>query len=182
MNIGGYSGSPLSMSNVETMDNTGCTTFLANFGGSSDASNPTSEYYLAQLLDKSEVKVGDSVTVPYPTMPGNLSSLFQISGSLTLTFKGFQDLTVPAGTFKVFRVDITSDDLTMTMNSPYSSSQTTLGSLSMTANLNFQLYYEYGTMRLIQSAMVENAQLQSSILNYGIGYNIDMTLNQDIQP
>ena len=182
MNIGGYSGSPLSMSNVETMDNTGCTTFLANFGGGSDASNPTSEYYLAQLLDRSEVKVGDSVTVPYPTMPGNLSSLFQISGSLTLTFKGFQDLTVPAGTFKVFRVDITSNDLTMTMNSPYSSSQTTLGSLGMTANLNFQLYYEYGTMRLIQSAMVENAELQSSILNYGIGYNIDMTLNQDIQP
>ncbi len=180
MNLPGYSNSPLSVSNVETMDNTGCTTFLANFGGGSDASNPASEYYLAQLLDKSEVKVGDSLTVPYPAMSSNLSSLFQISGSLTLTFKGFQDLTVPAGTFKVFRVDISSNDLTMTMNSP--SLQSIGSSIGITANLNFQLYYEYGTMRLIQSTMAEKAQLQSSILNYSIGYNLGMTLNQDIKP
>ncbi len=181
MNLPGDSNSPLSISNVETMDNTGCTTFLANFGGGSDASNPASEYYLAQLLDKSEVKVGDSITVPYPTMPANLSSLFQISGSLTLTFKGFQDLTVPAGTFKVFRVDISSNDLTMTMNSSFAAIFK-LATSRITANLNFQLYYEYGTMRLIQSTMTENAQLQSSIFNYSIAYGIDMTLNQDVKP
>lgn len=180
MNLPGDSSSPLSISNVETMDNTGCTTFLANFGGGSDASSPASEYYLAQLLDKSEVKVGDSINVPYPTMPGNLSSLFQISGGLTLTFKGFQDLTVPAGTFKVFRVDISSNDLTMTMNSP--ALQSSGYNMGITANLNFQLYYEYGTMRLIQSTMTENAQLESSIFNYSIAYGIDMTLNQDVKP
>ena len=179
MNVDNF---PISYSNLETMDNTGCSTYFANFGGSSegaDLTNPASNYYLAQLLDKSEVKVGDSVTIPYPALPANLSSDFQISGSITLVFKGFQDLTVPAGTYKVFRVDITSNDLTMSMNSLSSS---TLGSnLSMTANLNYQLYFEYGTMRLIQSDMQENAQLQSSTLSYTVGYGIDMTLNQDIQ-
>ncbi len=174
---------PFSYSNLETMDKTGCSTYLANFGGSSegaDATNPSSNYYLAQLLDRSEVKVGDSVSIPYPSLPANLSSAIRISGSITLTFKGFQNLNVPAGTYKVFRVDITSNDLSLTMNT---TSLGALGSnLRMTANLNYQLYFEYGTMRLIKSAMQENAQLQSSALNYALGYGIDMTLSQDIQP
>jgi hypothetical protein len=51
------------------------------------------------------VKVGDSVTVPFPS--ANVS--FGITGTLTMTFGGIQEITVPAGTFKVFRIDVTSN-------------------------------------------------------------------------
>lgn len=179
---------PFTYSTIETMDKTGCSAPFGGLGtdsGDVDASNPTGNYYLAQLLDKPVVKVGDSVTIPYPSLASGASSLFGITGDITLTFKGFQDLTVPSGTYKVFRVDITSNNLQMTYNdssSATSSSSSLLSGFNMNIGMNYQIYFEYGTMRIIQSSMQETASLQSSIINYSIGYTIGMTLNQDIQP
>ncbi len=52
------------------MNKTGYSTFLVNLGNISQEeisdNNPTSSNYLAQLLSKPEVKVGDSITIPYP--------------------------------------------------------------------------------------------------------------------
>ena len=63
---------PFSFSTTEKMNKTGYTTSLLNLGNTSEEipeTSPTSSQYLAQLLSKPEVKVGDSVTIPYPALP-----------------------------------------------------------------------------------------------------------------
>ncbi len=146
----------------------------------------TSNQYLAQLLNEREVKVGDTVTISYPALPSNMSSLIQVAGDLTLTFKVFQDLTAPSGTYKVFRVDLTSNNLSMTIKTPsfrYGNlSSTVPTTLTMNMDLNYQMYLEYGSMRQIQSSMQETAGLQSTAMNYTMTTTTNMTLNQDSTP
>ena len=105
-----------------------------------------------------------------------MSSL-QITGHLILTFKGIQDLTVPAGTYKVFRVDLTSNNLSLTINLSFPHENITT-SLTM----NYQMYIEYNTMRQIESSMQQTAEFQSTQLNYTMSTTNDMTLYQDINP
>ena len=182
-------GRPFTFSTIEKMNKTGYTTAFLNLGNTSEEipeNGPTSNQYLAQLLSKPEVKVGDSVTIPYPSLPSNLSSNIQTTGDLTLTFKGMQELTVPAGTYKVFEVDLTSNNLSMTVELQSISGDPSAPNQprSMTTNitLNFQMFIEYNTMRQIQSSMQETTSMQSATLNYAMATSMQMTLNQDIQP
>jgi len=173
---------PLSISLTEKMNKTGYSAYLLNLGSTQQEipnDGVTSTSYLAQLLSKPEVKVGDSVEVPFPS--GNSS--IGITGDLTMTFKGIQDLTVPAGTFKVFRIDITSNNLKMNYNSPMGSlSNFTPANITISLDMNSQMYIEYGTMRQIKSSMQETVSMQSATLNYGMSTNMDMTLIEHIAP
>ncbi len=173
---------PLSISLIEKMNKTGYSAYLLDLGSTQQEipnDGVTSISYLAQLLSKPEVKVGDSVEVPFPS--GN--STIGITGDLTMTFKGIQDLTVPAGTFKVFRIDITSNNLKMNYNSPLGSlSYFTPANMTISLDMNSQMYIEYGTMRQIKSNMQETVSMQSSTLNYGMSTNMDMTLLEYIAP
>ena len=102
-----------------------------------------------------------------------------------MNFSGVEDLTVPAGTYKVFRIDITSNNLKMTLNpSTDTSGIAALSSLTMNLDLNYQVYLEYGTMRQIKSTMQETAIYQSSLLNMtadGHGHDSDPTY-QTVKP
>ncbi len=103
-------GKPFNL--LEKMNKTGYSTFMLNLGDSSQAFTSTGisgDSYLTQLLNKSEVKVGDSITVPYPSAVSSVG----IKGDLTVTFEGIEDITVPAGTYKVVRVSITTDNIRM---------------------------------------------------------------------
>jgi hypothetical protein len=178
---------PFTSSIIQKMNKTGYSTFLVNLGNTSEALTSTglaSNQYLAQLLSKPEVKVGDSVTIPYSTLMSNLSSSVQVTGDLTLTFKGFQDLTVPAGTYKVFEVDLTSNNLSATISLPsYGNSTTTApNAITMNMNMTCQSFMEYNTMRQIQSSMQETSAIQSSTMNYTLTTALDVTLSQDIIP
>ena len=171
---------PLSVSMLQKMDKTGCSTYLLNFGGTEHEvpdTSLTSTSYLTQLLNKSEVKVGDSVNVPFPSALSDIG----VTGDLTMTFKGIEDLTVPAGTYKVFRIDITSNDVSMSYNP-----STTLSGLNLPTkikmDLNYQIYMEYGTLRQIKSTMQQTSSLQSSIMNYTMTLSMDMTLSDHIKP
>jgi hypothetical protein len=176
-------GRPISVSMTEKMNKTGYSTYLLNVGNTQTEipqTGVTSDSYLAQLLNKPEVKVGDTVSVPYPSIN---SSSIQTSGDLTIKFNGVEDLTVPAGTYKVFRIDINSNNLKMTLNpSADTSGIATLNNLSMNLDLNYQVYLEYGTLRQIKSTMQESAIYQSSILNMTANMGMDMTLTQHIKP
>ena len=173
---------PISVSMMEKMNKTGYSTYLLNLGDTQTeipSTSLASDSYLAQLLNKPEVKVGDSISIPYPSA----SSSIQTSGDLTIKFNGIEDLTVPAGTYKVFRIDITSNNLKMTLNpSETGSSLIQLNDLSMNLNLNYQIYLEYGTLRQIKSTMQETSSFQSSILNMTSTITSDMTLTQHIKP
>ena len=176
------SNRPISFSMIEKMNKTGYSAYLLNLGSSQQEvpnSGLTSASYLAQLLNQPEVKVGDSVNVPFPT--GNSS--LGITGSLKMTFKGIEDLTVPAGTYKVFRIDISSNDLKMTYQSPLSGlSNFTPANITIGMDMNYQIYIEYGTMRQIKASMQESVSTQSATLNYTMKMSMDMTLVEHITP
>ena len=176
---------PISFSITEKMNKTGYSTYLLNAGSNqtnvptSGPVGPTSESFLAQLLSKPEVKVGDTITVPYPAA----SSLIQTTGNLTIKINGVEDLTVPAGTYKVFRIDMTSNNLKISLTPPKTNSSIILpGDINMNVDINAQMYLEYGTMRQIKSTMQETSAYQSSFLNMTIQMNMDMTLKQHIKP
>jgi hypothetical protein len=174
---------PLTFTVTEKMNKTGYSTYLLNVGNTQtevpQSSSLTSSSYLAQLLSKPEAKVGDSINIPYPS----LSSSIQTSGDLTVKFNGVEDLTVPAGTYKVFRIDMTSNNLKMTVNSQQTNSKLVLPSdLILSLNINFHTYLEYGTMRQIKSTMQETSSYQSSTLNMTSTTSMDTTLTQHIKP
>ena len=106
------------------------------------ASNPTIAAYLA----KTSVKVGEVWTIPVSTG----SSSNGLTGQITLTFHGLEELTTSAGTFKVFKIDISSGNLTMQMSSIDS------GTMQITGTT----YLEQGTCRLIKSNLTEKTTLK----------------------
>jgi hypothetical protein len=170
---------PMTFSTLEKMNKTGYSTYIFSLGNTTQEvpnTSVTSSSYLAQLLSNPEVKVGDTVTVPFPAFIGVTTT-----GDLTLTFKGFENLTTGAGTFKVFRVDMTSNNVSMQLDGTNSSSN-----MSSKLDVNCQTYLEYGTMRLVKSTTQETISEQSTYGSISIAYTMhlttDRTLNEDIIP
>jgi hypothetical protein len=116
------------------------------------SSNPTLSAYLA----KSQVTVGDSWQVPVST--GNSS--LGLTGELTLKFAEIQEITVPAGTYKVFRIEVSSSKLDLHADPDYLSTI----HLTMPDNMSLQLsgttYLEQGTCRLIKSNLTQETTIQ----------------------
>lgn len=176
---------PISVSLIEKMNKTGYSTYLFDLGTTQQeiptSNSITSNSYLTQLLSKPEVKVGDTVKVPFPTI-GN--STIDVTGDVTMTFKGVQDLTVPAGTYKVFRIDLSCNNLQMTYRPQIGGiSNLTPIDITMNSDLNYQIYIEYGTMRQIKSSMQETITVSSAaITGYSMTENTDMTLIEHSMP
>ena len=118
------------------------------------------------IFDQSQAKVGDTWQIPL-TENANSESI----GNLTVTFKAIQDLTVPAGNFKVFRIDFSTG---------------ALGNQSSLVNVNLDLtgqsYLEYGTCKQVQSNLQLNMNLGTNNINYNIGISITSILAEDIKP
>jgi len=115
------------------------------------SSSPTLEAYLT----KSQVKAGDTWQIPVST--GNAS--LGLTGELTLKFSAIQEITVPAGTYKVFVVELSSKDLTMHI-SPGNGiiSASTLD--NSTLELSGRTYLEVGTCHLIKSELTQQTIIQ----------------------
>jgi hypothetical protein len=125
------------------------------------------------------VKVGETIKIPFP-LPS--SSNMNMTGDLTVTFGDIEDLTVPAGTYRVFKIDIQSNDLSVTMNVPASSYS---ASMSFTTNMDmhYQLYMENGTLRQIKSDMQYTVSYESTLTgNYAMHLTMDMILKQHFKP
>lgn len=125
--------------------------------------------FVTAVFDQSTAKVGDTWQVPLTTgEPG-----YSQTENLTVTFKAIQDLTVPAGTFKVFRID-------------FSAAQTSPSSLStLNMDLSGQSYLEYGTCKQIQSNLQLNMSLPSlgtSTASYSELVSFTSTLKEDVTP
>lgn len=91
------------------------------------------------LTSKPQARVGDSWRIPYE------SSGAEVSGDLIITFYGFENLTVPAGTYNVFKVGIKSDNV----NAHYTTSHNGVEA-NITEDFNIQIYLEYGSLRQIK--------------------------------
>jgi hypothetical protein len=107
------------------------------------SSNPAISAYLAQPT----VKVGDVWKIPVNT--GNAS--LGLTGEVTLTFAGLQDVTVPAGTYKTMRIEVTSN--TLSLHSDGSSIIKIPN--GMTLQLNGTSFIEQGTCRLIKADLTQ---------------------------
>jgi hypothetical protein len=143
--------SPISMPFVEIVNKTGFSSYFFSVGTQqlvfNASSNPFSSYsFVFALLARPEVKVGDTWQVPMST--GNSS--FGITGNLTVTFGGIQDITVPAGTYEVFKIDFSSNNLFMSFNFPPNATGTNIFA-TMNMSISGQKYLEYKTCREIES-------------------------------
>ncbi|MCW4024797.1 MAG: hypothetical protein NWF01_07165 [Candidatus Bathyarchaeota archaeon] len=171
---------PFSYSMTEKMNKTGYSTYLLNLGSASQEipnTSMTSASYLTQLLSKPEVKVGDTITIPYP----NLVASMGMTGELTMTFAGIEDLTVPAGTYHVFRIDITSNDLKLSYK-PSTGIPSLDVQTNMDINVTYQIFMEYGTMRQIKASMQETISYQSETIEYTMHLTTDTTLSEHTKP
>jgi hypothetical protein len=171
---------PFSYSMTEKMNKTGYSTYILNLGSASQEvpnTSMTSASYLTQLLSKPEVKVGDTITIPYP----NLVASMGMTGKLTMTFAGIEDLTVPTGTYHVFRIDITSNDLKLSYK-PSTGIPSLDVQTNMDINVTYQIFMEYGTMRQIKSSMQETISYQSETIEYTMHLTTDTTLREHTTP
>jgi hypothetical protein len=102
---------------------------------------------------------------------------------MTITFGGIQNITVPAGTYEVFKVD-TLSNLTMSIKLPTSGNYTN-PPFTVNMTISGQTYIEYGTCRRIESNM-QMTQMPSSSQAGGTSATISIsaktTLVQHIKP
>ena len=162
---------PISVSMIERINKTGYARYFLPGTTENLFGNTSSNPVLAALLSKPEAKVGDTWQIPLDT--GN--STMGTTGSLTLTFAGIQDLTVPAGAYRVFRIDVSSSNLASHVEISEGKSDTTM---SFTGSI----YMEYGTCRQIKSYIQISMAIQSTVLNSSMSYSSQMTLTQHLKP
>jgi len=122
------------------------------------AANIPNNPFLMAFFNQAEAKVGDTWTIPFSS-----NTELNLPASMTITLSAIQNLVVPAGTYKVFKMD-------------YSTSGIPSNALSISG----RSYLEYGTCKQIESNL--QVDLPNSG-NFGLtGYTIDTTLVQQIGP
>ncbi len=174
--------SPYTVSFIEKINKTGYASYFLPGETEHLFGNTSSNPVLASLLSQPEAKVGDTWQIPLNT--GN--STIGTTGNLVLTFGDIEDLTVPAGTYRVFRLDISSNDLTsyyrILGNASISDAPAYITTSSTNLSFSGHLYLEYGTCRQIKSDVQINMTIQSEVLNYSISYSSQMKLMEHIKP
>lgn len=173
---------PISVSISEKVNKTGYANYFLPGETENLFGNTSSNPILSTLLSKPEAKVGDTWQIPLNT--GN--STIGTTGNLTLTFIAIQDITVPAGTYKVFRLDVACDNLVsyaqIPENASVPGSPAAITTSSIDVNFRGHIYLEYGTCRQIKSDIQMAMAVKSTVLNSNISYSSQMTLVQHIKP
>lgn len=109
-------------------------------------------------FEKNETEAGGTWQIPLSDFYRTSNSTFVFGGDLTETFSDIQNLTVPAGSYRVFSVDVSGNNLTMVANNPSLNTST-----SENITTSGREYLEYGTNRIIEL----NMQMNISILQNG---------------
>ena len=119
------------------------------------------------FFQKDKATVGETWQVPLSF--GNQTASF--NGNFTYTLGNIQTITVPAGTYKVFTMNISSNDLTITL------SGTPLNpTVFQNITAQGQVYAEYGTCRIIDSNIQETMDYTSQSINYNETITAQTTL------
>jgi hypothetical protein len=169
---------PASVCYIEKVNKTGYTGYF-RLEGTHEVltSNMRTDPFATVLLDKPEVKVGDSWQVPVNSGNSNIS----ITGEMIITFGGIQNITVPAGTYEVFKVDTVSN-LTMSVKLPTHDNYTE-PSFIINMIISGQTYIEYGTCRRIESnTQIIQSPAQAAGTSTTISISAKTTLVQHIKP
>jgi hypothetical protein len=156
---------------IEKVNKTGYSAYFSVEGNVLPFDTPNSDI-LTGLVDRPEVKVGESWQIPISSANPNIIT----TGTMTITFAGIQNITVPAGTYQVFRVDTSSSNVTTT----FKHQSGTNWSMNTIISMNSQTYIEYGTGRQIASTTESIIRMGTSTRNYTRAVNT--TLVQHIKP
>ncbi len=137
------------------------------------STNPTLQAYLS----KSNVKMGETWQLPVNT--GNAS--LGLTGDITLKFSDIQEITVIAGTYKVFIVEISSNNLRV--HSGSNNGVIGSGALdNLVLQLNGKTYLEVGTCHLIKSELTQQTTMQQPGINGTSTIHTEKTLTNYIRP
>jgi hypothetical protein len=137
------------------------------------SANQTIEAYLS----KSQVKMGESWQFPVST--GNES--LGLTGEITLKFVDTQEITVPAGTYKVFVVELSSNNLRMHV-SPDNGLISENTADNAILQLNGRTYLEVGTCRIVKSELTQQTIMQQSGINGASTIYTEKTLIEHAKP
>ncbi len=148
------------------------TNLLAS-GGYQIFYNYTSNPTLTAYLQSGSVAVGDYWILPINTGNPNQG----LTGEVTLTFAGFQDLTVLPGTYRVMRIEIQSSTLTV-----HSDNNTLTKLPEGTMQFNGTTYLEDGTCRLIKADLTQVTAMTADGLERNATTYIEKTLIRHTKP
>ena len=156
------SASPNMISHIPTNTlNVSKSSYYKNFvapGGPLIFYNSEDNSIISAYLAQTTVKVGDVWKIPVNTSNASLGGLI---GEVTLTFAGFQDLMVPAGTYKTMRIEVASSVL----QAHSDGSTFIIYPAGMTLQMNGTAYVEQGTCRLIKADLTQISTLNSPGIN-----------------
>lgn len=138
-------------------------------GGSNLPSNVESVYSMMQgtpnfglALNRTEITVGETLHIPLNVA----NSTFSMSGTMNCKVASVENVTVPAGTYKTFKLEISTSDV-------HVSSQ----GVDIGMNLNGQVHLEYGTCQLVDL----NMQVTANSGGNSMSLTINITLNSDTE-
>jgi len=142
-----------STSYTMTMDKTGRITDYGNLPESTKQSIESFSFLpgYGGSFPKQEAKVGDNWQIPLDTVVSSVA----IQGSVNCKISEVKSLTVPAGTYNVFKLEISID------NAKASTSSYGVN-IDMTMNANGYVYLEKGTGRTIELQFEETVNAVSS--------------------
>jgi hypothetical protein len=121
---------------------------------------------------KVEVRLGESWQIPLNAEMGGVS----MQGTANYKVTELKALTVPAGTYNVYKLEISANDIRVEANAP----QTT--GVSIGANMNGYVYSEKGTSQMVQMHMEESISGPvSSGISMNMAISMHMTLTEHIR-
>jgi hypothetical protein len=157
------------------MNKTGHITIISNPSGASTLSSWFTNFQ--SMFQKNETTAGQTWQIPLSMLAQNYSSV-TFNGNVTEAFGDVQNITVPAGTYRVFSVDVSGANLTLITNLPPPVSEP----ISENFTLDGQLYLEYGTCRLIQTNLQMNMTYSQGTQTTDELLSEQVKLVEDIKP
>ena len=148
------------------------TGYITDFSGLPAEAQQTYSMFMGMpgfggFMNKTQARVGEIWRIPLSM--GN--STFGMGGTVSYRFGDIENITVPAGTYKTFKMEISTEDA-------YVSS----GFTSVGVNMNGQIRLEYGTCRLVDMNMEETMSGSGTGQTSSATVTIQTTLVQDTQP
>ena len=124
----------------------------------------------------SEAKVGDSWEVPIDMT----TEMFNFTGTLDCVITETGEITVPAGTYDTFKLEVSSSDLSFAFSPELE--QETGQSMGIEMAIDGYEYFEKGTCRMIQSAF--NLTISATVMDTTVTmeFSMDMQLTEHIKP
>jgi hypothetical protein len=122
---------------------------------------------------KTEVRTGETLQIPM----NQSSSDYSFNGTVVMKFGEIQNITVPAGEYRIFKIDISSDNMSMVVTTPPPVNM----SISETFSVSGRMFLEYGTCRLVKSELYESMSMQQGTLNTTQTMSMQMELVQHIK-